>query len=202
MRGVLFGGAAAALIVAAGCAPSTETAPPASAIQSASTSDEIVIGERSNICVSVSVDQRIWPRPKTAETDAALSGILASELNVLLGRRGVSSHITNPHDRPGPRPEPRFVGSFNFVDPLCADAEDVRVTAAYEPRHDGSPFLFRYRIEQGQTFQIGTVDFDVAEEIRMNRIRGYSQRRTNSIIISEDIRSRANVIASYVTTGQ
>jgi len=196
MRSVLFVSALA--LSTAACAHAQPA--PTRSIQDAAAQPRIVIGEQSNVCVSVTVDQRVWPIPKLAETDSGLSGILAAELRQLYERQGGSSFIPNPGPRSGPRPEPRFSNNNNRSNPICRDAgEDIYVTASYVPRPDGTPFVFNYRIEQGAAVRSGSFSRDIEEEWRSGRLVRIHKQEPLQIAVGNDLRSRAEFLLSQLT---
>jgi hypothetical protein len=149
----------------------------------------IIIDEDSNVCVSVHVDQRIWPRPFDDETARNLSGSLASELRRPYLAMGGSYAVHNSN------PAERFVTNWHGTMPTCQDRDtDIWIDVQYQPRADGKPFIFEYRITKGQVQREGRVDVNVAEEIRAGHMRGYDQRRTDEVIISQDIPQRATML--------
>lgn len=169
------------------------------------TSDAIVVGEQSNVCVSVQVDQAIWPRPLTAETNSSLSGILASELRRLFEEGGVSAFIPNPRARSGPRPEPRFVANYNGTNPICHDTgEDIYVSAVYSPRPEGGAFVFNYRIEQGAIIRSGSFSRNILDELRTGRIRTSHINEPLQLAVADDLRARATIMFNeiYFTIGK
>lgn len=180
-------------IGAVGCAQSI--GPGQSAAQAKKSAGRIVVSPQSNVCVSVQADQRIWPRPIDAEVARALSGNLMSGIRRLYEQRGGSLRIPGTHN------EARFVTNVRGASPDCKDhGTDVFVEMRYEPRIDGKPFLLRYWITRGAAVRHDSIDVDVREEIQSGRIKGYSQRRTNAVIIGEDTRSRAQAIVDQLTT--
>lgn len=149
----------------------------------------IVIGEQSNVCVAVHVDQRIWPEPLAPDSAQIFSGSLMAELRNLYKQRG------GPTSLPGESRDDRFVANESGLSPDCQNREaDVFVLARYAPRADGTAFAFDYRIERGKATRSGRTEVDVAAEIRAGRIRGFTQRRTMTAVIYEDLLSRAPII--------
>jgi hypothetical protein len=149
----------------------------------------IPVRMQSNVCVSVHVDQGIWPRPLDDGANQNFSGYLMTELRRLYEERGGSRFLPGTHNIE------RFQPNGNETNPLCRHpATDVFVFVRYEPRPDGMPFVMQYRITAGRLVRSGRIDVDVAAEIRAGRIQGFNQRRTISIILSEDMRNRATMI--------
>lgn len=181
--------------------PDNSGAPSQVAPEQQSTQGRIVIGEQSNVCVSVTVDQRVWPRRKKTDTDSGLSGVLASELRQLYEERGGSSFIPEPGPELGPRPEPRFANDFNRANPICRDTgEDIYVTTSYVLRSDGTPFVFNWRIEQGAVVRTGSADRDIFAEIRAGRIFVLNIDEPVQVAVGEDIRSRAAEILNEIAS--
>lgn len=146
----------------------------------------IAIREDSNVCVSVHVDQRIWPRPLNDEVARTLSGGLAVELRRRYIATGGSYAVPNSN------PAERFVTNPYGQIASCEDRNtDILIDAQYRPRADGTPFIFEYRITQGEVQRQGTYEVNVPEEIQAGRIRDYNERRTNQAIIGEDLLHRA-----------
>jgi hypothetical protein len=147
----------------------------------------IVIREQSNVCVSVHVDQRVWPAPLTEDSARNFSGHLMAELRRLYGQSGGSTVI------PGPGQEPRFVTDEHGSNPLCRQAEDIRIKVRYRPRREGGPFDADYLIEQGTAVRSRTFSRDLMGEISSGRLR-ISNIDTIASPIADDIRSRAETI--------
>ena len=190
MRSVLF---VSALALGAGvCAHdrSVRPEPP----QGTAGQPRIVIGEQSNVCVTVHVDQRVWPRPLAPDSAQIFSGSLMAELRNLYERRGGSIRFPNSSDH-------RFVTNEHRGHADCQDREtDVFVVAHYGPRADGTAFIFDYRVERGAMTRAGQFEVDVAAEIRAGRIRGFNQRRTMTHVIYEDLLlARAPMILDQLT---
>jgi len=153
----------------------------------------IVIGAQSNVCVSVHVDQSIWPRPLSADSARSLSGHLTTALWRLYLQRGGSGSL------PGTRNEARFVADANGTNPYCRNRDtDVFVDLRYRPRPDGTPFVMEYRIGRGTLVRTDTIERNIAEEVRTGRIPGFHTRRTVATIIVEDIRGRAPMIVDQM----
>lgn len=146
--------------------------------------DPIVAGPDSNICSSVHVDDGVWGQRFDPETARNVSGVLSGELQLIHQARGGSYFL------PGTSAQ-RFIVNTGGTATYCRQDADVFVELHYRPRTDGRPFIVDYRIRRGTMHRSGTVDIDVAEEMRRGRIRGYTERRTNSIVVVEDIRERA-----------
>ena len=161
----------------------------------AQTNAPVVVGENSHVCVSVRVDQKIWPRPVNPELYGNLSGVLLVELRRLYEADGGSDDVE------GSRLPSRFVVDSSGTHPSCEDIEaTVMIDLHYLERTNGAPFILAYSVSRGAARREGSVDVDVAEEIRTGRIQGYNQRRSDSIIIGEDIRSRAPMIYTLLAT--
>jgi hypothetical protein len=157
------------------------------------TAPAVAVAEQSNICVSVEVDQRLWSAPDDALFYRNFSGHLMSELRRLYERRGGSVHL------PGTQNQARFVTNANWTNPLCQDrSTDVLIDVRYGPRGDGTPFTMQYRVARGEIVRSGRIELDLAEEIRAGRIRGYSQRRTNIVILAEDVRQQAPSLVNLI----
>lgn len=154
----------------------------------------IVIGEQSNVCVTVHVDQSLWPQPLGPDSAQIFSGSLMAELRNSYERRGGSIRFQNSRKH-------RFVTNESGTHSDCQDREtDVFVVAHYGPRRDGTPFVFEYRIGRGSVTRSDRIEVDVAAEIRAGRIRGFTQRRTMTQVIYEDmLLSRAPVILDQLT---
>jgi hypothetical protein len=151
----------------------------------------IVVGAQSNVCVSIRVDQRVWPRPLDAETERNLSGGLMSELRALFEQRGGVDRI--------PGTDERF-GTDTGTNPFCRDAgTDVFVELRYRPRADGTPFVADYRVWRGAAVRAGSAESDVAEEIRSGRIPGYTQRRTLATVMGNHMAAQAPIIMDMLT---
>jgi hypothetical protein len=200
MRGVLVFAGPLAVLAATACVagalpsrPERADAPP----PSPAPTDLIAVGAQSNVCVSVHVDQRIWPRPLDADSARIFSGSLMSEVRRIYEQRGGSNNM------PGTQNQARFFTNESGTNPFCQDRQtDVFVDMRYGPRRDGTPFVIDYRISRGTALRAGRVELDVAEEMRAGRIRGFSQRRTMRGIIWEDIVSRAPMIVDQLAVGQ
>lgn len=150
---------------------------------------EITIRDNSNVCVSVHVDQQIWPQPIDDDTARNLSGSLMTELRRPYFEMGGSYAVPNS------TPAERFVTNHTGATPSCQDRDtDILIDVQYRPRFDGKPFVFEYRITQGQIQRTGAIDVNVEEEMRVGGIRGYDQRRTNMAVIGEDLLGRAPTI--------
>lgn len=189
--------AAPAMLIA--CAPAAAPVHGAAADDGRGQTNRIVMREHSNVCVSVQVDQRVWPIPKTEETDRALSGILASELRRLYEQQGRSSFVPNPGPGPGPRPEPRFASDARFDNPICRDVgQDIYIIASYIPRPDGTPFVFNYRIEQGGTVQSGTFSRDIQEEWRTGQLPVWAKTQPLQTAVADDLRDRAPILLEEI----
>lgn len=163
--------------------------------EAAAQADRILIGEQSNVYVTVHVDQRIWPLPLAPDSARIFSGSLMAELRKLYEQRGGSIRFPNSRDH-------RFTTNESGTNPDCQDREaDVYVVAYYGPRADGTAFIFNYRIERGAMTRAGRFEVDVAAEIRAGRIRGFHQRRTMTQVIYEDLLlSRAPMIVDQLTS--
>lgn len=158
--------------------------------------EAIVVGEQSNVCVSVRVDQRVWPRPLDADSARNFSGHLMSELRRIYVLRGGSGSL------PGTQNEARFVADANGTNPNCRHRDtDVFVDLRYGPRPDGSPFVMEYRVRHGTLVRAGAVERDVAEEVRTGRIPGFHTRRTIETVIVQDMCARAPVIVDQMLVG-
>jgi hypothetical protein len=157
----------------------------------------IVVPASAHVCVAVHVDQRIWPQPLDADSARIFSGHLMTEVRRLYEQRGGSDNL------PGTGNEARFVTNENGANPACRDWQtDVLVDVRYRPRRDGTPFVVDYRIARGRAVRTRRIEVDLAREIRAGRIRGYSQRRTNAIILREDMWRRAPAIAAQLIVGR
>ena len=189
--------AAALACGTAACAQGGDRTSLTSAASPPAESERIVVGAQSNVCVSVQVDQRIWPTPLDADSTRNFSGHLMTEVRRLYVERGGSFSL------PGRNRLDRFVTNGDGTNPHCQDRQsDVFIDVRYGPRHDGTPFVIDYRIAGGSAVRSGRIEIDVAEEIRAGRIRGYSQRRTNVVIIGEDMWRRATMIADQLAVTQ
>lgn len=157
------------------------------------TANAITIGEHSKVCVSVHVDQRIWPRPLDADSARIFSGYLMPEVHRLYVERGGSNFLPGTHN------QARFVADASGTNPYCQDREtDVFVDVRYGPRDDGTPFRMEYHIRRGAAVRSGRIEVDVVEEIRAGRLQGFHQRRTIKTVIIEDMRARAPMIADQL----
>jgi hypothetical protein len=154
--------------------------------------EAIAIDDQSNVCVSVHVDQRIWPRPLDADSARNFSGILISALRRATEPRGLSSLLS------GPRRHPRFVANPDGSNPLCREPEqDVFVDVRYLPRAEGGPYAVEYRIRRGGTLRTGHFTRDLAREIRTGALPSLSITEPVSEAIYEDIRERGSAISRY-----
>jgi hypothetical protein len=152
----------------------------------------IVVGPHSNVCVSVRVDERTWGQAFDAETFRNISGVLSSELELLHQAGGGSYSMPDSTSA-------RFVADASGTNPECGQhGVDVFVALHYRPRFDGGPFVVEYRIHRGSASRSGTVNIDVAEEMRAGRMQGYSPRRTIRIVVAEDIRARARQVIAVL----
>ena len=188
MRKVMF--AAALACGTAACAQGGDRSSLTSAAGPPAESESIVVGEQSNICVSVYVDQRIWPTPLDAETARGFTTGFASEMSRLHVERGRSHYL--PHTQS----EARFVSNLAGGNPLCRESEaDLFVELRYRPRTNGGPFTMDYRIGRAAAvLRTGVVERDVAEELRTGRIVGGPRQRRINNVIYDDIRARAAMI--------
>lgn len=186
------------LVVAAagtlGCAPMSEpNAGDHASRGAASHTGDIVIGARSNVCVSVRVDQSVWPRPLLPNARQSFSGFLAGELGRIYRERGGSYHL------PGPEQIPRFASNPTGNNPRCQErGEDIYVTVSYGPRDDGRPFVFSYRIEQGATFRTGSFSRDLMTELRTGEPRYLNIDEPISSAFYDDFRARAVMILDQI----
>jgi hypothetical protein len=148
--------------------------------------DAIVIGEQSNVCVSVRVDPRVWPTPPLPAADQNFSTFFAGEMERLYrGRSGA-------HAPPASGPGPRFVSNPTGTNPLCREpGRDIHVTITYGPQEDGQPFVFAYRLEQGSAVRSGSATRDIAEEWRSGRLARVHKQQPLQAAISDDMRVRA-----------
>jgi hypothetical protein len=161
--------------------------------------EAIVIKERSNICVSVQVNQRVWPTSIIAEINSGLSGVLASGLEQLAEQRGISRFIPYPRDKPGPRPEPRFMTDYGRANRSCRDVgEDIYVTVAYLPRPGGTPFVFDYRVQQGAIVRTGSVHRDIEDEWRTGALVRRHKANPIAVAIGDDLMARAPFIFDLI----
>jgi len=193
-----------ALLASASCASSNEYGHPSHAVPpnpSASgrreaplaNLDKISILEWSNVCVSVLVDERIWPRPLTTSDRDGFSYGLTNAMRRLHESRGGSSSL------PGPDREPRFVASNDYPPPACRDrGEDIFVIATYRPRSDDGPFVMDYRIEQGTAVRSGSFTRDIREELRRGQLPYVSIMEPISSAIYDDIQARAQLILDQI----
>lgn len=178
-------------LFAIGCA-STDRIDPVPAPRTESPGS-ILVTPQSHVCVSVYVDQRIWPRRLNAEVFRALSGNLMVQLRRMYAQRGGTIHIPDTHN------EPRF-RSYPYGPNCRDDGTDVFVDMHYGPRADGELFIMRYWLRRGGVVRFGTADVNVPDEIRAGRMPAYWERRTEEAVIGEDIVRRAPVIANQLTT--
>lgn len=149
---------------------------------------KIEILEQSNVCVSAHVDQRVWPVPLQPEDDRNVSGFLASELRQHYEAGGGSYHL------PGERQLPRFITDPKETDPACKDAEDIRIAASYSPDENGRPFIFSYRIVQGEKVRSGSFRRDIEEEWRTGSLRRFYKTLPLAEAVNQDLRARAYAI--------
>jgi hypothetical protein len=157
----------------------------------------IVVEAQSNVCVSVHVDQRLLPQPVGALSIWNFSGHLMSQLRRAFESRGGSAHI------PGTQNQARFFTNEGSINPFCQDTRtDVLVDVRYQSRLDDTPFVVDYRISQGRAVRFGRLEVNVAEEIRLGHIQGYSQRRTNLVIIEEHIQQLAPTLIDQIVAAE
>ena len=155
--------------------------------------DAVVVDAQSNICVSVHVDQRIWPHPLAPDSAQIFSGSLMAELRNLYERRGGSIRFPNSRHH-------RFMTNESGANSECQDREtDVFVAAYYGPRADGTAFVLDYRFGRGSRTRAGRIEIDVAAGIRAGHIQGFTERRTMTAVIYEDLLSRAPMILDQLT---
>jgi hypothetical protein len=141
----------------------------------------------SNLCVSLGVDQGIWPIEKAASADADFSLQLARALGALHQTAG-STLPREVNDRP------RIVLNHRGDNPLCVrDEDDIHITAAYLPRANGKPFRFSFRIDQGHNTVSGVIDRDIEDEWRSGKLARIG-RASLEDEISRDINERARFL--------
>ena len=185
--------AAALACGTAACAQGGDRSSLTSAASPPAESERIVVGAQSNVCVSVQVDQRIWPTPLDADADRGFSGVLTSALERLHQDRGGSYSL------PGTSTA-RYFADANGTNPYCQDRDsDVFVEVRYGPLPDGGPFVMEYRIRRGAAIRTSSVRRDLAEELRTGLIVEFANRAHPFVrAIYDDIRARAPMIADQM----
>lgn len=159
----------------------------------------IAIGPQSNVCISVSVDQSIWPISVTRDSMNGLGNILYSRLRVLYAEENKSYLI--PRLRPGRNThyEQRFVVDNDGRSPSCQDTEeDVFIALYYLPLANGQPFSVRYTARKGPVFLSGAAVRFVKDEWRSGALPYLAKMNPLQMAITEDIRSRADTIYSLI----
>lgn len=181
----------AAFLLMAGCVQTADhrTGPVAETTSPDSGPAAIRIGENSNVCVSVHVDQRLWPRPLAPDSARIFSGDLMSELRRRYQSRGGSDNLPGTHN------EARFVTDENASNPACRDrGVDVFVEMRLDLRADGTPLQIDYRVARGTGTRSGRFDVDLAEEMRAGRVQPFSTRRPLELIIREEIVRQSSIV--------
>lgn len=161
--------------------------------RSAIRSRPIIVGDKSNVCVSVHVDQRIWPRKLDSDSPQSFSESLMSSLRKLYLNSGGTFSV------PGSLPPDRFITNIDGNTPSCQDfGIDVLIELRYRQRANGKPFVVDYTVSRGAARRQGSIDVNVAEEIRAGRLQGYNERRTDANIIVQDMLERALMIFKFL----
>lgn len=164
------------------------TQSPHAAVVADAAPERITIRSDTNVCIMARIDPRIWPS-LVEEGNASLGGIMASQLRRLFEDSGGAKPL------PGARNEPRFANNRLGTNPLCQDiGTDIFITAEYLSRDDGTPFIFRYRVQQGEIVRTGTGSRDLLAEIRSGEVPSSSITEPIKPAIANDIRRRAEEI--------
>lgn len=189
---------AAITLVAAACAQAGEhrILATAGSTQQGDSATAISIGETSNVCVSVRVDQRVWPTPLLPNADQNFSTFFAGELARLYRDQGGAYHL------PGREQIPRFLANPDGANPQCrAREQDIELTVRYLPRPDGRPFVVSYRIAQGAKVRADLVSRDIEEDWRSGRLPRIHNTEPLQIAVTNDMRARAAIFIQELTGG-
>ena len=192
MRGILIPGLALGFAATACAAATRPDAPARAAAEAQSERGAIVIGEQTNVCVWVHVDQRIWPITLSENADWGFSGVLAFELGRHYERQGGSLVLRGPNN------DPRFTADVNGLNRLCRDADDVHISVRYLPRPEGGAFSGEYRIDQGSAVRTGSFSRDLIAEERAGQITSPHPGQAVPYAIALDIRARAGPLLAQI----
>jgi hypothetical protein len=180
---------------AIGCANSDLVGSPGAPAQVQEQPGRIAVGPQSSVCVSVQVDQRVWPVPHLPDADGHFSTFFAGELARVHRERGGAHYL------PGPEQIPRFMANAANSNPFCQDADDIAIDLTYAPRADGKPFSVALRIERGSDAIARLEMRDIEEEWRTGRLARFHHSSPLADAISNDMRARAAAILNLLNGG-
>jgi len=179
--------------IAAGSPPVAADAEPARVSQVSEAGPRITLGEQSNVCVSVHVDQAVWPVPHLPEADQNFSTFFSGEMARVYREQGGSHHL------PGRDQIPRFASNPRGTNPRCQDAgQDIQIDISYTARPDGKPFTGTYRIARGDSIRTGTFTRDIEEEWRTGRLERPPLTEPLQIAVTDDMRDRARFFIEFL----
>lgn len=149
--------------------------------------------ENSNICVSMRVDQNLWPVPLAENSDQRFSNAFSSRLATTHANAGGQLTFGKGDI------EPRFISDHNREDPRCRDVhDDILISLEYSGRNDGTVFVSRYLIQQDGVEVSSQDDRNIAEELRNGTLQRYQNVDPVQRAIIDDIDNKAIIILDII----
>jgi hypothetical protein len=170
------------LITSAGCAGAARP------------SSKIAVAPRSHICTVMKVDP------------AVVRGALSPYMDwdtIFLGKLARAFESRWPADTfiaiQNEERVHRYATEDGGPNPFCSrPGTDIFITLRYSPRANGQPYVVNYSVSRGSQKRTGTLEVDLAAEMKSGRVAGFNERRDISEIISDDADVRSKFLVSML----